>query len=292
MIKQHWAQIFLKQDFKAIVPLREGKQHQIDLVTLVDQSQWICKRLVNQNWLGTVDFNSVKLGEDLATKVAQTLGTTFSAAYVIEDLAIIVPYCQGEILEWVNENQAHRLGRILAQIHSLQSSTASGKPFPAISVVNSEKMPKWLNTRINYCNQKRLCLSNQWVLSHRDIHYGNVIWRDENSPHLIDWESTGLIHPTLELIGLAQNCAGIAAGRFGVDLFRATLQGYVVEAGKLPTIDGSVSNLSLHSWLLWYVHCLRQGWLKESKQVLQRIELISDLGAEIEKNYLDFKGRQ
>lgn len=104
---------------------------------------------------------------------------------------------------------------------------------------------------------------------------------------MLDWESTGLIHPAVELIGLAENCAGLAHCNFQADNFRATLMGYGQWARKLPEMDAQLWFLSFHSWLLWYSHCLRQNWLEEANRTFAIIVLIKEKMAEMRNIYAD-----
>lgn len=294
MTREHWSKIFLKQDPLEIITLKSSQQHQIDVITLPDGSRWICKKFAKRNWLGELSVSSLELSEELAARIAEMLKITFAAfqgeqgqrIQTIDDhLAILIPYCEGQLVTHPSESQAALLGRILAKIHSLQLPKTKAKPFPLIPL---GKVPNWLKTIGDYCNRNSHSEIHNWVLSHRDIQNGNIIWRDDNSPHLIDWESAGLIHPGVELIGLAENCAGIAVGVFDIHRFRATLRGYYDYTKRLPLTETFFFELTLPSWLLWYVHCVDQHWFEEAEQTLQSIELICENRAEIENSYFDF----
>lgn len=300
MANAHWSQAYFKQAIISVSPLNEGRQNQIDLITLADKSKWVCKILPAQTWLGVIDKVNLELTEKLAAKVAAELGLTFAAyqgdgntpilTINDEDRAIIVPYCEGQVLTRFSEHQAFLLGGRLAQLHSIdffRTSTAirGAKPFPAIRMPKKGNYPPWLAELIAICNSHRQYEADKWLFSHRDIHAANIIWPDAENPHLIDWESAGLIHPAIELVGLATNCADLALCRFLPKQFKATLLGYGQYAGKLPKIDSRLWDLSLHSWLLWFAYCLRQGRHKEAEQTLQIIVLINDKRLEMQQLY-------
>ena len=43
-------------------------------------------------------------------------------------------------------------------------------------------------------------LQNKQVISHRDLDLPNVLWNNEDNPVIIDWEASGWVNPTLEVI--------------------------------------------------------------------------------------------
>lgn len=52
-------------------------------------------------------------------------------------------------------------------------------------------------------------LKKESVITHRDMHIHNVIWDGYGKPHIIDWESVGLMNPILETIGYGLEWSGI-----------------------------------------------------------------------------------
>lgn len=283
MIENHWSTVFFKQPIISVEPLKGGRQHQIDLITLVDQSKWICKKLSRQTWLGEINAAQLEWTEVIAAMVASELEISFAAYHhetgipvltVNDSYALIIPYCEGLVVPLVTKRQAFLLGKLLAQLHSMKLPGASAEGFPAISLPENDSCPSWLQAQIERCNYHRQYEVNQWVVSHRDVHMNNIIWCDTESPHLIDWESAGFIHPSIELVGVATNCSGMAIHSFDAERFQSTLMGYGQCMGKLPKMDTILWELTLHSWLLWYSHSLRQGWQDDAILTLQAIELI------------------
>jgi Ser/Thr protein kinase RdoA (MazF antagonist) len=52
-------------------------------------------------------------------------------------------------------------------------------------------------------------LKKEFIVTHRDMHSKNVLWNTENQPHIVDWESAGLMNPMLEVIGYGLEWSGI-----------------------------------------------------------------------------------
>jgi aminoglycoside phosphotransferase (APT) family kinase protein len=71
-----------------------------------------------------------------------------------------------------------------------------------------------------------------FVFSHRDLHQGNVIWRD-GKPIVIDWEMQGVVHPSEDAIFTAYLWAGGIAGKPQMETFEAFLAGYSDAGGRL-----------------------------------------------------------
>lgn len=264
----HWAQPFVHDAIVSMTPLTRGLQHQNELLCLQDGSLWVAKRFAPSTWLGETQPAQLELAEQLAATVATRLQLTHTAlqspssAYVIamgEHLGLIKPYCSGVLLDRLSIQQAHSLGEALAQIHQLGFQHPNAQPFPAIQCQFDAATPAWLPLLVHDCNQRRHYRADEWVVSHRDLHHHNLIWPTPHQLHILDWESVGLIHPFVELLGLALNCAGVVEHHFQASLFKATLNGYLAKASRLPHADNPLWQLSFHSWLLWYAYCQRQG---------------------------------
>ncbi|KTC87880.1 MULTISPECIES: phosphotransferase enzyme family protein [Legionella] len=295
MNNEHWSNAIFKQKMISLSSLGEGRQHSLELIELSDQSKWVCKKFYSQTWLGKVEESNLELTEELAAQIAVELGITFAAyrkndkfVFTIEGVkAIIRPYCEGQVIEAINKEQALILGGVLAQLHLPHFSQKNAQPFPAILLPGNHDShsPVWARELISFCNDNSHYQAENWVFSHRDIHAENIVWRGKKTPHLLDWESAGLIHPAIELIGLAENCAGLAYGDFQAQRFRATLMGYGQSTRKLPPIDSKLWMLSFHTWLLWYSYCLQQNWLEEAKYTLELIEFIRENLPEMQKIY-------
>lgn len=296
MANEHWSSVYFTQPLISITPLTGGLQHHVDLIELADQSKWICKKFSFPTWLGATTRQRLEFTQTIATIAANQLDLTFSARHteanhflltVEGHFALILPYCEGNVLETIDCKQAYILGNKLAQLHLLHFPVQGAEIFPVIKPISKLAMEytPWLRKLINHCNRYRDYDAQNWVVSHRDIHVNNIIWRNSETPHVIDWESAGYMHPFVELIGLAVNCAGMANSVFATEQFQATLLGYADYAGNLPKMDAILWGQTLHSWLLWLTYCLERGWEKDAWQTLRAIEFIHDTMEEMQRLY-------
>lgn len=78
--------------------------------------------------------------------------------------------------------------------------------------------------------EARLALGDGWVVSHSDLDQKNVLWSDECTPWLIDWEAAGYVQPGVEVVGAALDWGGQVAGDLDAATFHAFLKGYRQES--------------------------------------------------------------
>ncbi|MDP1602191.1 MAG: phosphotransferase [Legionella sp.] len=268
---KHWSAPFFTSDILEILPLKKGLHHQLELIHLVDNSYWVGKKFSEHNWLGPTNFNQLVATENMATVIADKLAITCAALkkegnnavlQIDDQYAVIRPYYYGQSYSRLSIVQAEILGTLLAKIHCLKLHHSALKPFPKITDITC---PPWLTDIAMQCNASITYRTDLWVGAHRDTHMDNFIWQDKKSVHLIDWESAGMIHPGVELAGLASNCAGIETCQFDENLFAATLRGYKAHTLHLPPMDETLWVQTWHSWLLWYAFLEHQEGLQIDK---------------------------
>ena len=102
-------------------------------------------------------------------------------------------------------------------------------------------------------------LSHSYVISHRDLGQKNVIWQDEHTPWLIDWEAAGLVNPTMELVSTALDWSGLATGVLREDTFAAMMESYVAAGGVVQDAGIDVLYGVMGIWLNWLVFNMRRS---------------------------------
>lgn len=180
----------------------------------------------------------------------------------------VYPWLRGKQItsDVMTSQHATQLGVMLARIHQHQPAESHFPPQYYFDYTarnwqqilfryggNSElsrHLPVLLAAESHYFSHRQQ-ISGTMLLSHRDLTPSNVIWRDANSPVVIDWEYTGYIHSGIDLFNVAINWAGIENGKIDKDLFRAVLTGYHATMGALPYLDEHSYYASLGSWLAW-----------------------------------------
>ena len=99
-------------------------------------------------------------------------------------------------------------------------------------------------------------LKNKQVISHRDLDLPNILWNKEDSPVIIDWETSGWVNPTMEVIDTAWNWAG-GKDYFDKNKFKLFLDIYVNEGGILDDYE-TAFKADYKAKLRWFEYNLKR----------------------------------
>ena len=255
------------------------------ILEFADGQKWVSKVIPPKNWTGVKRCRKdIEFTERIASQVNQHLKATVCAmrwdgsqAVVpyFKDWHLLYPWVKAVDIQQWQSLHAFELGTLLALMHTLPLSTERADVFPKLFA--SWPFPAIIQQEISRCNQAFLYRRDEFVVSHRDFHAGNIMWRMDNKPILIDWESAGLIHPFVDLIGLALNAAGISELRFNGEYFKSALKGYLATQGTLPATDALLWQQCFHSWLLWLNHNYLINHEKEVHHTLNIIRYLQKL---------------
>lgn len=103
-------------------------------------------------------------------------------------------------------------------------------------------------------------LRQNTVVSHGDLDPKNVMWRDNQSPVLIDWESAQRLNPTLEVIACALDWAGISSGNIDFKRYFSLIEGYTRHGDRLSAIDFPYAFYGVAgNWLAWLEYNIRRA---------------------------------
>ena len=104
---------------------------------------------------------------------------------------------------------------------------------------------------------KSLC--QQTVVSHGDLDQKNVMWLEDDSAVLVDWESARLLNPTQEIVTIALDWSGASSLQLNEDIFITMFAEYRNSGGVL------IGNLShafygvVGNWLNWLEYNIRRS---------------------------------
>jgi aminoglycoside phosphotransferase (APT) family kinase protein len=121
-----------------------------------------------------------------------------------------------------------------------------------------EALPHLLEWSSLY-NQSAEALQRTLVVSHRDLDQKNVLWQDEHTPWLIDWEAAGSINPTFEAVSTAFSWSGLALGEVSQETFIVFLQSYRNAGGLLQIAGLDALHGCLGNWLNWLTYSIRRA---------------------------------
>lgn len=108
-------------------------------------------------------------------------------------------------------------------------------------------------------------ISKNMLISHRDLDLPNILWNKEGDPVLIDWESSGLINPSMEVIDTAWNWSG-GQKYFDKNKFQVFVNTYKENGGDLSDFDEALKAN----------YKAKFGWLEYNLKRVTGIECIDD----------------
>lgn len=119
-------------------------------------------------------------------------------------------------------------------------------------------------------------LSDVLVVSHRDLDRKNVMWQSF-TPYIIDWEASGLVNPTSELVQVAWYWSGGDAENLDLRKFETLVKSYVdVYRGKLCINYADLVYANMSPKLAWLQYNLQRS-LVETPSMLADCEVSKSL---------------
>lgn len=108
-------------------------------------------------------------------------------------------------------------------------------------------------------------ISKNMLISHRDLDLPNILWNKDGEPVLIDWESSGLINPSMEVIDTAWNWSG-GQKYFDKNKFKVFVNTYKENGGDLSDFGEALKA----------DYKAKFGWLEYNLKRVTGIECIDD----------------
>lgn len=200
----------------------------------------------------------------------------------IKDTTFLVyPWVDGVIYgpDSVAPERARHIGTILGRIHTLQLQFAEldapeWEPLPeedwdVLTFHAADMKISWaypvralLPQLLAWSKQEAEAghvLSKTMVVSHRDLDQKSVIWHNERTPYLIDWEAAGLINPTVELVRAALSWSGLHVGLPQEETFTAVMEGYVQAGGTIHNTGIDALHGVMGHYLGWLLFSMRRS---------------------------------
>ena len=110
--------------------------------------------------------------------------------------------------------------------------------------------------------EARRGLGDRRVVGHGDLDPKNVLWSEDGSPWMVDWESAGPVPPAKEIVTAALDWSG-----HGQDLatFRSVLVAYRTRA-ELSASDARLGLRAYFDWLGWLEHSMRRSLSSDAEE--------------------------
>lgn len=188
----------------------------------------------------------------------------------------------------INEDEitiehVQKVSTLLAKLHNtdfeeVKNECSLGKEISEvnwdfyISKVENEEIKELLINQKEYLTEldkkstnARKEILNNLVVSHRDLDLPNILWDTENTPTIIDWESSGVVNPCEELLETAWDWSG-GQKYFDPKKFYSFLNTYKDNNGDLKDLNKAIyANFKNKS-----------GWLEYNLKRVCKLECLDE----------------
>jgi thiamine kinase-like enzyme len=220
-----------------------------------EKDQYAIKEL-NTHILDSHKYSSLEKAEDIAKTFAKKdIPTTYAyksnGTYIqtaAEKQFLVYPWIEGSILpeNMITTNHIKQITSLLSNIHNCNLSFEWLKK-PIWHTYQNEHYEKLLQRtlekKLPYSDQFRkimpeLCtwnkqsqeaiprLNTSLLASHSDIDSKNVLWKDNDTPIIIDWELAQLVNPFQELVQLILDWSDVLSCTINYDHFDSITNEY------------------------------------------------------------------
>ena len=231
-----------------------------------DKAEYAIKKLNKTLMQNKTEFERITFAEKVS-KIAEENGVFVERALEFEDKIIheidedyymIFNWNYGSHLqpEDVTDEICNTIGELLAKIHNLDFSKIEAEKsketetriidwqhYANVAKNQNKYYYKDLveNIEILYeinkkTNEALEYAKNNLIISHRDLIKKNILWNN-NIPTVIDWESSGYVNPTVELVQVCWNWANGDVGKFEFEKFGIIVNSYLQHVKKYKKED-------------------------------------------------------
>lgn len=208
---------------------------------------------------------------------------------------MVFNWLDGKILkaEEINKIHCEIIGKVLAEIHNTDFNEIEDKSRKKFEVeefkwdkyidIAEEQNKKYsnllkeniknLHTINNKSNEALKYANSNLIISHTDLDRKNVMWQGDK-PFIIDWEASGYINPTIELIQVAWYWAGGDIENIDYEKFETVVNAYKKYSNI--EIDKNVEKLiyaDIYNGLAWLNYNLKRSLCIENEYEIDEIEL-------------------
>ena len=277
-----------------------------------DKAEYAIKKLNKTLMQNKTEFERITFAEKVS-KIAEENGVFVERALEFEDKIIheidedyymIFNWNYGSHLqpEDVTDEICNTIGELLAKIHNLDFSKIEAEKsketetriidwqhYANVAKNQNKYYYKDLveNIEILYeinkkTNEALEYAKSNLIISHRDLIKKNILW-NENKPTVIDWESSGYVNPTVELVQVCWNWANGDVGKFEFEKFGIIVNSYLQNVKNYKKEDmKKLIYANLWEAIEWLEYNLKRSLCIESTYRKEEIEL-----AEEQINYLN-----
>lgn len=281
-----------------------------------DQAEYAIKKLNKTLMQNKAEFERIIFAEKVA-RIAEENGILVVRALEFENK--IIHKIDGDyymIFNWnygshiqpedVTDEICNIIGELLAKIHNLDFSKIEAEKSKEMQIrtIDWNSLAKIAKEQNKYyykdlvenieilyeinkkTNEALEYAKSNLIISHRDLIKKNILWNN-NIPTVIDWESSGYVNPTVELVQVCWNWANGDVGKFDFEKFGIIVNRYLQNIKNYKKEDmKKLIYANLWEAIEWLEYNLKRSLCIESTYRKEKIDL-----AEEQINYLNYEIR-
>ena len=281
-----------------------------------DQAEFAIKKLNKTLMQNKAEFERIIFAEKVA-RIAEENGILVVRALEFENR--IIHKIDGDyymIFNWnygshiqpedVTDEICNIIGELLAKIHNLDFSKIEAEKSKEMQIrtIDWNSLAKIAKEQNKYyykdlvenieilyeinkkTNEALEYAKSNLIISHRDLIKKNILWNN-HIPTVIDWESSGYVNPTVELVQVCWNWANGDVGKFEFKKFGIIANSYLQNINNYKKEDmKKLIYADLWEAIEWLEYNLKRSLCIESTYRKEEIEL-----AEEQINYLNYEIR-
>lgn len=281
-----------------------------------DQAKYAIKKLNKTLMQNKAEFERIIFAEKVA-RIAEENGILVVRALEFENK--IIHKIDGDyymIFNWnygshiqpedVTDEICNIIGELLAKIHNLDFSKIEAEKSKEMQIrtIDWNSLAKIAKEQNKYyykdlvenieilyeinkkTNEALEYAKSNLIISHRDLIKKNILWNN-NIPTVIDWESSGYVNPTVELVQVCWNWANGDVGKFDFEKFGIIVNRYLQNIKNYKKEDmKKLIYANLWEAIEWLEYNLKRSLCIESTYRKEEIDL-----AEEQINYLNYEIR-
>lgn len=281
-----------------------------------DQAKYAIKKLNKTLMQNKAEFERIIFAEKVA-RIAEENGILVVRALEFENK--IIHKIDGDyymIFNWnygshiqpedVTDEICNIIGELLAKIHNLDFSKIEAEKSKEMQIrtIDWNSLAKIAKEQNKYyykdlvenieilyeinkkTNEALEYAKSNLIISHRDLIKKNILWNN-NIPTVIDWEFSGYVNPTVELVQVCWNWANGDVGKFEFEKFEIIVNSYLQNIKNYKKEDmKKLIYANLWEAIEWLEYNLKRSLCIESTYRKEEIEL-----AEEQINYLNYEIR-
>lgn len=281
-----------------------------------DQAKYAIKKLNKTLMQNKAEFERIIFAEKVA-RIAEENGILVVRALEFENK--IIHKIDGDyymIFNWnygshiqpedVTDEICNIIGELLAKIHNLDFSKIEAEKSKEMQIrtIDWNSLAKIAKEQNKYyykdlvenieilyeinkkTNEALEYAKSNLIISHRDLIKKNILWNN-NIPTVIDWESSGYVNPTVELVQVCWNWVNGDVGKFEFEKFEIIVNSYLQNIKNYKKEDmKKLIYANLWEAIEWLEYNLKRSLCIESTYRKEEIEL-----AEEQINYLNYEIR-